>query len=332
MSLLNKEKMNSKSILIVLMAITAIMLITVIIYAHVTLYSTTQRESYPVYTKRVSYICGSVEIEGSREVLNGVLNTAERENVAVEEEYTEVSGLNFDEAIVSAVESNVDGIIVYSPDSSISAAVNFATSRNIPVITIGNDRSDSQSNYHFSTNINQFNETLNQVKKLGLKKASVLFVGRNDEIEQTAFKDLVDDNDEMIFVGTYHCQTEIFNSDEFYQYFNSAGEVDVICCGDSFSTIGTVQTIIDRNKVSQVSIIGYGQSQPILKFIQNRLVSASIAVDYKRIGEAAVETLGAIFNGNRDTAPEEIYPSVISIDNVDEYLHDENDENDEANK
>lgn len=66
---------------------------------------------------------------------------------------------------------------------------------------------------------------------------------------------------------------------------------NMLICLNATNTICAYQAVVDHNKVGQIQILGYYDSDEILTAIEKRVIQATVAVDANRVGASCVEAL-----------------------------------------
>jgi ribose transport system substrate-binding protein len=66
---------------------------------------------------------------------------------------------------------------------------------------------------------------------------------------------------------------------------------NILICLNATNTICAYQAVVDHNKVGQIQILGYYDSDEILTAIEKRVIQATVAVDANRVGASCVATL-----------------------------------------
>lgn len=99
---------------------------------------------------------------------------------------------------------------------------------------------------------------------------------------------------------------------------------DIIVCLNELNTTCVYQAVIDYNKVGQVNILGYYDSDTILKAIDRNVIYATITVDAAQMGRYCVEALTE-YNTFGNTSQYFIADiELINKDNVSEYQDEDN--------
>ena len=66
---------------------------------------------------------------------------------------------------------------------------------------------------------------------------------------------------------------------------------DLLICLNATNTICAYQAVVDHNKVGQIQILGYYDSDEILTAVDKRIILATVAVDAHRVGALSVDAL-----------------------------------------
>lgn len=102
---------------------------------------------------------------------------------------------------------------------------------------------------------------------------------------------------------------------------------DIIVCLNELNTTCVYQAVVDYNKVGQVNILGYYDSDTILKAIDRNVIYATIAIDAAQMGRYCVDALTE-YNTFGNTSQYFIADiDLVNKDNVAEYLDRDADKN-----
>lgn len=208
-----------------------------------------------------------------------------------------------------AITSKVDGIITHVPNgTSFTDIIDRAYSRGIPVITIDND--DSESNRYAFVGTNSF--------MLG-KEAAKLLIGAtggtaniavisNSDLEQDSiehnlkmngFISALKDYPNMNVVKVYTSQMGILSAEEITQtIIDSEEAINAIFTFSSADTVGSAQLIVDRSKVGSFVLVGYGNSQDIVRYIDKEIIYGTVASDPYKMGYESVKALVDVKDGS----------------------------------
>ena len=266
---------------------------------------------------------------------DGVKLSAKAYNVAVET--IEVEERDYLNEVVDrldmAIYSKVDGIILHAyNDPDIIDRINQASEMGIPVITLNENLHQSKrisyaGNNRYSIGIN-VGKTIAELTSGRGKIAVVDQIDyENNVVESTdllnlGIKDVVDDYEKLEIVLTRHTDQGVLSAETIAtEILEDYPEIDAIFCTDSQSTLGIVQVLIDRNRVNDFTIIGYGNDMEILDYIsRGTVIQATIITDDFSVGKASIE---AFYNYKENgIVNTEYLPSIIVVnqENVSAYL------------
>lgn len=243
-----------------------------------------------------------------------------------------------------AIDSRVDGII-YEADDSVESIVliNKAAAAGIPVVTVMADAPGSArrsyigvSNYNLGTEYGKLivkAAMALDVKKTGEedKTTSVLVLTDVDPEDTTqntvltAIKETIQkmpDSYPEIRLST----VEIDNSGEFTaeesirDVFGRPRLPDIIVCLNEVNTVSVYQTIVEQNRVGESVILGYYDSDTILKAIDKDVIYATITIDTAQLGHDCIEALNEYIDYRRVSDYYGVDYRIINKDNVGDYL------------
>lgn len=230
--------------------------------------------------------------------------------------YVELFGENLDaeyskqDLLKIAIASKVDGIIVTADESDeMTKLINEAVEKGIPVVTLFGD--DTRSNRCSFVGIGSYNLGLEYGKKV-LEIAGKNAMQQRKEPMQVAvlvnsyakdygqnilcsgIQEIVDTRSEgKIKVNLVAIDdTNAFSVEESIRdMFMEEQLPDVIICLNERNTNCTYQAVVDYNKVGEVHILGYYDSDMILHGIERGVVEATVAVDTKQMGDFCIQAL-----------------------------------------
>ncbi|HHV97986.1 MAG TPA: sugar ABC transporter substrate-binding protein [Clostridiaceae bacterium] len=231
------------------------------------------------------------------------------------------------EALDKAITAKVDGIITNVPlKNEIFNYIELAYNRNIPVITIEDDLSNSKRISSIVTNSYAYGKNAGRLMILATEgEATTAIFDSNsnfskNEIKNKGFIDAIKNYQGM--------NVEKYNVKEpsIIEYINLAQsifinnpDVNSFFCPDIESTLGVVRAMVEFNKTNCI-VIGSGDSQEILNYIKNGIIYASLVEDPYSIGYFSVECMIKHLNGG--SISESINSDVIIVtrNNVDNVL------------
>lgn len=249
-----------------------------------------------------------------KEVVRGVEESAKDNNVVVE-----IYAPRFNDPkeelkyIDIATISKVDGIITHVSNSEeFTEAINKAISKDIPVITFENDDAKSTRNAFIGTNSFMVGkEAAKLLAEATGGKAKIATISSDDisqgSIENNAkmygFSTTLKDYPDMKIVKNYSSKMGVLSAEEITEsIIESEEEINAIFTLSSSDTLGTVQFIVDSNKVGQIVVVGYGNTEEILRYIDKEIIYGTIASDPYKMGYESIKNLIAIKSS--DSVPE----------------------------
>ena len=305
-------------------------------------------EKYKTYTHYYVMITDDRKSSFWQSVYEGAKAEALKEN-----SYIEMLGNNLSEEYSSedlmqiAIDSGVDGIILEANESSeMSALINKANSAGIPVITaLGDNKASTRKSF---VGVNSYNlgmaygEQVCEIEDLTSNITSdsagttvmvlmnanaddtsqnIIFTGIQDAIKNSANKSHII-NLEAVAIGN----NGAFAAEESIRdiFMNQENIPDIIICMNELNTTCVYQAVVDYNKVGKINIIGYYDSETICRAIERNVIYASISVNTKQLGmycESALDEYKEIGHVSEYFSAD---ISLITSDNVSEYLGDAN--------
>jgi ribose transport system substrate-binding protein len=229
-----------------------------------------------------------------------------------------------------AVTSEVDGIITHvSSGSDFTELINKAAGKGIPVVTIENDDKDSDRSSFVGTNSFQLGKAAAElmIEATGAEANIAVIVSNDLEPDSTSqnlkmngFLSTIKDYPDMKVVKTYTSRMGILSAEEITQTIISSGEnINAIFATNSVDTIGSAQLIVDRNKVGSIAIVGYGDTDDILRYISKDIIYGTVMSDPYRMGIESLEAMIAIKEKNNVSTFIDTGVKVITKSNLDEY-------------
>jgi ribose transport system substrate-binding protein len=243
------------------------------------------------------------------DVINGVEKAARDSDVVVEINVPRFNNPEEERKFLDmAVISRVDGIITHVPNSvEVTDIINKAYSKGIPVITIEND--DSESNRYAFVGTNSY-ELGKQAAKLLIEatggRANIAVISNSDleldsvehNLKVNGFLSTLKDYPDMKIVETYTSKLGILSAEEITQkIIESKEEVNAIFAFSSADTLGAAQLIVDRSRVGRYILVGYGNSDEIMRYIDKEIIYGTVASDPYKMGYESVKALVAVKEG-----------------------------------
>ena len=275
------------------------------------------REGGGADTPQYIAICINPQADGWQDIKAGMQQASAELGVAVE--FIE-HGFEQDRADASciemAVDSGAEGIAIYAQDRDLDEALEYAAKRGVAVAVLVNRYTGEESVIQIGEDAENIAGTM--AEYIGGMSESALNAGlisdaQADDVRVGIFSEKIS----SITGGVKTAKRTgyyVFDAGESAKQLLSANsEINLICCMDANTTLGVAQSIVELNKVNSVSIVGSGISSEILNLIEKGVISATVSMDYKKIGEDAVKELFKQ-NGRIYKTASEISADVFIID------------------
>lgn len=233
-----------------------------------------------------------------------------------------------------AILSNVDGIITHSfntPD--FTRLINKAYARGIPVVSIENDAPKSNRKAFVGTNSFLLGK---KAGKLMIEatggRANIGIIVSNDyglssverqNMEINGFLSTIKNYPNMKLVKVYNSKMGILGAEEITQkIIDSEEKIDAIYTTNSIDTLGSAQIIVENNKVGHMVLVGYGDTEKILRYIKNRIIYGTVMSYPYEMGYESVKALVNIKEKNNTSNFIDTGVRVITKKNIVEYYED----------
>jgi len=272
------------------------------------------------------------------EIKRGIEKAAKQFNVAVE--FNAPRFNNPDEELKYldiALTSKVDGIITHvSDEASFTEAINQAYEQNIPVVTIENDAKSSNRSAFVGTNSFLLGKEAGELMVDATKgKAKIGIIISNDYALDAASQNLkingflssVNSFPEMEVVRIESSKMGILSAEEIMQaILKEDPDIDAIYTTNSVDTLGSTQVIIDSNRVGEITLVGYGDTEDILRYIRKGVIYGTVMSDPYKMGLESVKALLDIKELDNTSTFIDTGVKAITMQNLQEY------ENNRANR
>lgn len=234
-----------------------------------------------------------------------------------------------------AITSKVDGIILEpNGEDNMEELINMAEREGITVITVLRDA--PQTNRTSFVGINSYDQgqaygrQVLEVVKEGMSKVTVLRHADSNDTSQniiySSIRELVGDENVEVETATVNTQNA-FSSDEDIRdiIIDTENPTDVLVCLTAADTLSAYQAIVDYNKVGEINIIGYYDSDIILSAIEKDIIHSSLSINANQMGTYCVEALTEYRETQRVSDYYSVDTSIITANNVKEYINDRSD-------
>lgn len=308
----------------------------------------TTEENTGKYDRYYALISGDRKLDFWQSVYDGAYETGKENGV-----FVELLGDNLNDTFTKeelmeiAISSGVDGIIVPGDESEeMTDLIERASMQNIPVVTVYSDApSSTRCCYVGVGSYNLGREYGKQIVRIAEDRENndtISSTIANKEINVVTLVNSYEDNSDQNIVwsgiqnaveteqtGITKINLSMTHVDErnpftveesIHDLFRSDSIPDVIVCLNETNTESVYQAVVDSNKVGKVTILGYYDSETILKGIDRSVIYASMSVDTYQMGRYCVEALDE-YNETGNTnqyMPADI--TLIDGTNVNEYM------------
>ncbi len=234
-----------------------------------------------------------------------------------------------------AIAAKVDGILV-QPDGSaeVKRLIRSAIQQGIPVITVMSDVADCGRQGFVGFNGYDLGQLYGQQVYVAMTQspdpchAVVLFGGDLSENTQNIiYSSLVESLEGTnVYLDVLSVDNRsVFSAEEAIRELvvsspsDGKSAPDVLICLNATNTICAYQAVVDHNKVGEIQILGYYDSDEILTAVEKRIIQATVAVDANRVGAASVDALMEYLKFSRTSDFTQVGLSVVTATNVDNY-------------
>lgn len=234
-----------------------------------------------------------------------------------------------------AIESKVDGVIIEGDDSKgLSDLINEAVQKQIPVITVLSDCTNSERQSFVGVNSYNIGQVCGeQAKQIGKdSKVDILVLMNSDTnntiqniiyagIRDTLNKDIHTSNEFNLTALAVNNNSTFGTEETVRDIFMSENSIpDIMICLDEVSTTSAYQAAVDYNKVGEVNIIGCYTSDTILNAIDREVINSTISIDYNELGRYCIDALNEYKNTGHVSEYMSADINLITSENVGEYL------------
>ena len=228
-----------------------------------------------------------------------------------------------------AIASKVDGIIIEpNGEDSIAELINAAEKEGT-VITVLKDLPNSNRKSYVG--INSYNQgqaygrQVLEVVEEGKQNITVLLNSdvkdSSQNIIYSSIREILHNKNVRIEAATVNTQST-FSSEEDIRniIMDTVDPPDVLVCLTAVDTLCAYQAVVDYNKVGQIDIIGYYDSDIILRAIEKNIIHSTMTLDARQMGAYCVEAIAEFRETKRVSDYFSVDISIINKDNVKEYM------------
>ncbi len=245
-----------------------------------------------------------------------------------------------------AISADVDGILI-QPDGSdeVKQLIAKAIESGIPVITVMSDASGSGRQGFVGYNSYDLGQLYGQQVRAAMAQSiteyhAVLLFGSDvsenaQNIVYSSIKESLEGTNVTLDVVVID-NSNVFSAEEAIRELvvssptQSADAAtppllgktygpDILICLNATNTICAYQAVVDHNKVGQIQILGYYDSDEILTAVEKRVIQATVAVDANRVGVSSVDALMEYLDLGRTSDFTPVGLTLVTAANVADY-------------
>ncbi len=324
-------------IVLLFVLILSILIVTLVIYYNInnTLHSFDKSagivvpDTPPIY--HFAVICENMDDPFWLSVKKGATKAALESNVAVEFNWpsstnAEAQSKSLDMAIVS----QVDGIVTYVWNGEETGnLIDKAVEREIPVVTINTDAKNSKRAAFVGVNTYSAGTEMGRMLLAatgGKGKAAILVSNEETggKIVQSLMVSGITDavrvaNQLEIETIQYDYNNFLSLEDTIQNLIVMQPDLTAIVCTNDTDTTLVAQRLIDLNKINY-GIVGYGDTEEILRYIDNGVVFGTVSASPEEMGYNAIKALVELKESGRTSAYFNVDTHVITKANVEKRL------------
>jgi ribose transport system substrate-binding protein len=310
----------------------------------------TETTEYQEYRYHYALISEEKDSEFWEEIYQGALEKAKLENSYVERFGKNLAvSYSLEELMEIAIAAKVDGIILEpNGDERINELVNTAYEAGIPVVTLLKDtyqstgqipnRNNTNTSKRISfVDINSYSQGQAYAKQVaelvneGKRNVVVLLNDDDKDSSQnviyTSILERIHSDKATVKAVTISTKSA-FSSEEDIRniIMDKDSPPDVLVCLTADDTISANQAVVDYYKVGQIDIIGYYDSDIILRAIEKNIIHSTMTTDANIMGAYCVEALTEYRKNNKVNDYYSVGITVINKDNVKQFMEDRTDE------
>lgn len=264
-------------------------------------------------------------------IYQGALEKGKEQDIFVEKIGSNLSvSYSLHDLMQIAIDSKVDGIIIEpNGEEDVTKLINDAEANKIPVVTVLKDAPESSRKSFIG--INSYNQGLTYGKQVlevvreGKHNVTVLLNSNSKDTSQNTIYSYIFEMavDEAAKVKSATVNTQsTFSSEELIRniIMDTEEPTDVLVCLTAVDTRCAYQALVDFNKVGDIEIIGYYDSDMILSAIEKDNIHSTMTIDARQMGAYCVEALTEYRETGQVSDYFSVDISVINKENVDKYI------------
>ncbi len=308
-----------------------------------------QAESH-TYDKYYVMITDNYKSDFWRLVYKGAFEKAKEDNIYVDLFGEQLSqDHSVEELMEIAIASRVDGIIVCANETDeMKQLIDKAVESKIPVVTLYGDCTRSQrlsfvgvGGYGIGRMYGgqiidiikekRREELLGNGKISDRRKVKITVLVSSDTrdawqniiisgIQDVLGQDNVTDSEYAVSIVSVDNTNSFSVEESIRDIFLSDSIPNVLVCLNELSTICTYQAVVDFNKVGDISILGYYDSDEIVSAIERGGIYSTVAIDTAQMGEYCISALADYYEFGNTSEYYLADVTLINSENVAEHI------------
>jgi ribose transport system substrate-binding protein len=293
-------------------------------------------EEFTEYPRLYAYIAEDPDSQLSNRIYKEIAEYAVENDC-----YVEMTGQNLSTSYSKAdrmniaISSKVDGIILEGDDSKETAElIDKATANGIPVVTVLSDcQTSSRKSFVGLNNFSlgsEYGEELAAIGDMNKKypmNALILLDGddgNSDDIIHAAIQQAVTGRLIKLTSAVVDTSSPFTSEESVMNILDGLATIpDVIICLNDRTTESAIQCIVEKNLVGKTTILGYYDSDTILKAIDRGSVHATFAIETKTVAKQCVNALNEYNNTGFVSEYNPANYILINRQNVSEYTRED---------
>ena len=293
-------------------------------------------EEFTEYPRLYAYIAEDPDSQLSNRIYKEIAEYAVENDC-----YVEMTGQNLSTSYSKAdrmniaISSKVDGIILEGDDSKETAdLIDKATANGIPVVTVLSDCQTSSrksfvglNNFSLGSEYGEELATIGEMNKKYPLNALILLDGddgNSDDIIHAAIQQSVTGRLIKLTSAVVDTSSPFTSEESVMNILDGLATIpDVIICLNDRTTESAIQCIVEKNLVGKTTILGYYDSDTILKAIDRGSVYATFAIETKTVAKQCVNALNEYNNTGFVSEYNPANYILINRQNVSEYTRED---------
>lgn len=198
-----------------------------------------------------------------------------------------------------ALASNVGGIMIAPEGEDIEEILNEAAQEGVPVVTLLNDSLKGERKSFVGVNSEEIAKLYwKEIERMDSSVDEVLILidaqqqMSNKNMMYLSIKETLEAQGLSVEVKSID-RDNAFSAEELIRNIILSPRMmpDLLVCLNMNDTLCAYQAVIDYNKVGEVAIMGYYQSDILLEGISKGIIDATLAIDTKQLASQGIEAL-----------------------------------------